>query len=570
VRELRLKAREARDAAGGDAAHEARNATGGDAAPEARGTTGDDAALVTRRGPPSGGPDHPAPCAPEALGEDPADEGDLVTIRFAVPRAIRAAIEEARELHRAVSGGETTTSEFIEALLAESAAGPVDRLQDEGWIGALPSPAQRESALEQKGEKWSFLKVPLEGQELCEARQTLDEVARVFEEVEAARGSADAAIRALLRLENEIELRLGELLARMGESGAWEGLCFSGVGHYAEERLGISRSVGQSRFHLARLSRVHRGLQGACESGKLGLEAAAIVARLLEREHFDPRPEGARSLRREENERLENAWIRHAEESTLKRLREELRIVERDRSIRPGACSEPIDDETWQRSRSRRAGQAREALALLTRSVLDAPVPAADTVIRFRLPIDLASLLLATVREERRRLNELCGNDEIDPAMHDRQALRVARVFSKRCAGVPEWCALYSLIEDFVDTWDDPRQSPKRAADRIYIRDGWRCAAPGCTSRRNLEEHHIVYRSHGGDHSPSNRVTLCRFHHQQGEHRGLMKCRGKAPLGITWLMGRRGAGGVFRNERRLRQITVSEQPVLAAGAARTA
>src|SRR4030095_10242721 len=159
----------------------------------------------------------------------------------------------------------------------------------------------------------------------------------------------------------------------------------------------------------------------ACEAGKLGLEAATLVARILAGEGIDQRHGGRWDLRGADDAPgdggtapstvgptrpvassmgvtvLESAWIQHAEESTLKRLREELRIVERDRSLRPGQCSEPIDDETWQRSRSRRAGQARETLALLTRAVLDAPPHAADTVIRFRLPIDLASPLLSVV-----------------------------------------------------------------------------------------------------------------------------------------------------------------------------
>ena len=61
--------------------------------------------------------------------------------------------------------------------------------------------------------------------------------------------------------------------------------------------------------------------------------------------------------------------------------------------------------------------------------------------------------------------------------------------------------------------------------------------APGCTSRANLEEHHVHYRSQGGTDEASNRVTLCRFHHQQGEHGGLMQVRGIAPGGLQWRLG---------------------------------
>jgi 5-methylcytosine-specific restriction endonuclease McrA len=127
----------------------------------------------------------------------------------------------------------------------------------------------------------------------------------------------------------------------------------------------------------------------------------------------------------------------------------------------------------------------------------------------------------------------------------------VARVLHARFGSVPEWVGLLALVEDFIATWDDPRLSPKRAGDRIYIRDGWRCTAPHCTSRRNLEEHHVLYRSRGGTEALSNRICLCRFHHQQGEHGGLARCRGEAPLGITWRLGWNGMGGTFRNERML-------------------
>ena len=93
---------------------------------------------------------------------------------------------------------------------------------------------------------------------------------------------------------------------------------------------------------------------------------------------------------------------------------------------------------------------------------------------------------------------------------------------------------------------------PRRPGDEIYIRDGWRCTAPGCTSRRNLEDHHIRYRSRGGDDDPANRICLCRFHHQRGEHGGLASCRGRAPTGVVWRLGRKDAAPTwYRNERRI-------------------
>lgn len=42
---------------------------------------------------------------------------------------------------------------------------------------------------------------------------------------------------------------------------------------------------------------------------------------------------------------------------------------------------------------------------------------------------------------------------------------------------------------------------------KVLYRDGWRCRV--CKRRQNLVQHHIVYRSHGGDDADHNLITLC-------------------------------------------------------------
>ena len=114
------------------------------------------------------------------------------------------------------------------------------------------------------------------------------------------------------------------------------------------------------------------------------------------------------------------------------------------------------------------------------------------------------------------------------------------------------WVGVLALLEDYACTWDDPSGIPKRHSDAVYVRDGWRCAAPACTARRNLEDHHVIYRSRGGDvNALSNRVCLCRFHHQMGEHGGMARCRGQAPLDLTWRLGTPALATWFRNEIQL-------------------
>ena len=128
-------------------------------------------------------------------------------------------------------------------------------------------------------------------------------------------------------------------------------------------------------------------------------------------------------------------------------------------------------------------------------------------------------------------------------------ALAAAQLFARGGQPIPAWVGLAALLEDFVRTWDDPRAVPPRPQNRIYAREGWRCAAPGCTSRSGLEDHHVQYRSRGGDaRGLDNRVCACAFHHRQGEHGMLARCTGHAPLGLRWGLGRADLRRWYANE----------------------
>ena len=64
---------------------------------------------------------------------------------------------------------------------------------------------------------------------------------------------------------------------------------------------------------------------------------------------------------------------------------------------------------------------------------------------------------------------------------------------------------------------------PPRIRRLVLTRDG-ACSIDGCGSTYRLEVHHIVPRSRGGTHHPSNLVTLCWFHHHvevHGRHKSI-------------------------------------------------
>jgi hypothetical protein len=76
--------------------------------------------------------------------------------------------------------------------------------------------------------------------------------------------------------------------------------------------------------------------------------------------------------------------------------------------------------------------------------------------------------------------------------------------------------------------WAEQEEAHRRA-HRVFERDDRRCTAPGCTSMRNLHDHHVEFRSAGGGNELENRTTLCAWHHLRGVHAGLLRLRGRAP-----------------------------------------
>ena len=95
------------------------------------------------------------------------------------------------------------------------------------------------------------------------------------------------------------------------------------------------------------------------------------------------------------------------------------------------------------------------------------------------------------------------------------------------------WQGFERLLRHVKAEWE----AQPRHRDPIFARDGWRCAVPACTSRRNLHDHHIVFRSRGGDNARDNRITVCAWHHLRGIHAGRVRAWGEAPDGVTWELG---------------------------------
>jgi len=100
------------------------------------------------------------------------------------------------------------------------------------------------------------------------------------------------------------------------------------------------------------------------------------------------------------------------------------------------------------------------------------------------------------------------------------------------------------MLDHTIAVWSlDANGSTRvRREHRVFERDGWRCTVPGCSSYRNLHDHHIIFRSAGGSNALTNRTTLCAAHHLRGVHAGVVRCRGEAPADLRFELGVRGDG----------------------------
>jgi hypothetical protein len=473
--------------------------------------------------------------------DDPSSEDSHARhlVRFLVPEPVLAAFDETLALHRAISGQEVTVTSFVEALVGEGFAGPHPPDADSVPLRTAPDELALERAMAKATNNWADLETSSSAS-IAGAATSLNQLDACTRWAgSGGPADLDQQLRTLIRLEDELERHLGRVLQDLRERGGWTRLVFRGAGHYAEQRLGLARRTLQARAMLARSLRRFPRLREAYERGDVGLEAAILVVRAL---GGDPAVDSA----------IEAAWVERARECTVKRLRDERRAHARSRVLQstPFVARRPLSDEAWHASLRLAPGMQRGRVLQL--GTLAAERGCADVFLRLRLDDDLAALFLAVVESTTRSLEKEADRvpwDQPDLNSDAPPSFRVARMFSIRCRRVPVWVGLLAMLEDYVRTWDDPIGMPRRASDRIYTRDGWRCTAPGCTSRRNLEDHHLDYRSRGGSDDRSNRTTLCRFHHRLGEHGVFATCRGTAPLGIRWRLGRVELGVHFQNER---------------------
>jgi hypothetical protein len=348
----------------------------------------------------------------------------------------------------------------------------------------------------------------------------------------------DRKLLELVRLRQGLAWQQGRLLATFSTLDLHRALGFLSFGRYCRERagLGIRRArqliaLDRRLIELPRLARAYR-------EGEVSWVKASAVARVAD-------------------ESSEQAWIRMARSVTFRRLREEVAVVAsrieadppdgawRLPAWQPGQFTQPGGisssgevqiDSPWRTGRTPWSGSdggvqmcAGVSAVDGVRSCASAGHATAGTRVQMCAP-------------SRSRVRFWAPDDVAALWQHALNVCRLVENGPEDGRPLRDWECVALMIASFLHTWDVSGDPKWRRDHRIFERDGWRCRVPGCSSRRNLQVHHVIYRSHGGGDEDDNLAVLCATHHLQGIHAGRLRCRGSCEGHLRWEFGS-GPGG---------------------------
>jgi hypothetical protein len=429
---------------------------------------------------------------------DAKDEGRRQGVVMELRPDTQARWQFGWRLARRVAGQNLDPGDSAEWILAEV-------------LSALPAVAEGEGEeeaprgltfRERRGARWRqrhaptgalqalFEKTAADGAPDAEAEPAA--IPRFLRELVADLDSADAfdlnaRLRRAVALEQRLEAELGPLLRRVARDHLYRLRGYAGLERYAADRLGMSPRKAWALLRIERAAERCPALRAAYREGALSWVQAQALVPLVK----------AASAHAE-------GWIAFAQRVTVRRLRDDVdrALLLADRGPAAFARGGGLPDLDAELACASDAEAARLQTGANPRDPEGTPRPA-DSAPRetsrafFTAPRDVARLFQAALCTVRRRLGHLLG----------------------RPATLSD--ALDAMLEHCFEAWGvrDPKQERERKRDyKIFERDGWRCAVPGCTSYRNLQAHHKQFRSHGGDDAPENLITLCAWHHQRALH----------------------------------------------------
>jgi hypothetical protein len=467
------------------------------------------------------------------IDENAIDGEPAERLRLACPARVRVLWRRVLELARRVAGAPLTVWQCAEVIAAEAIAArptdvrPGDRVllaclrlarrtqSDETRGGALPSSPRR---AEGGGTGVSVADdVP---PPTPDGGSTWPPAPRATNAVTDA-VSLDRQLREAMRAVRSVEPGIGCRLRLLVDHRLHRALGYASVDHYIRERLGMSLRKAWALLKIERTVRRAPQLRDAYAGGRLSWVRALTLLPVIDRTNAA-------------------AWLARAEIVTVRRLTDEVNwVLERrdvfghdvalappavDAVLEPATRIRPIDGPeagaTAQGAlRPLRHGTSL-ARGLQIGAQLDADPGGDRTADGWPQPVTgLAS--------------EVCDGEiqftgPITLVALFRDALDVWHR-----PGEPRWAAVERLLRQVTADWE----ALPAHRDPVFARDGWRCAVPACSARRELHDHHIRFRSQGGGNERENRVTVCAAHHLHGIHAGVVRAWGRAPHAVRWELG---------------------------------
>ena len=141
--------------------------------------------------------------------------------------------------------------------------------------------------------------------------------------------------------------------------------------------------------------------------------------------------------------------------------------------------------------------------------------------------------------------SQMCDADGTPVRLHLRVPGRVAELFREAFEAArrkakrwltPQECLLEISLH-FLRTWYPAAKRILKGTHETVLRDDGLCQVPGC-SRHGDHVHHTIFRSQGGPLAEWNEITACIPHHV-AIHLGWVSVTGRAPDGLTWVLGER-------------------------------
>jgi 5-methylcytosine-specific restriction endonuclease McrA len=318
----------------------------------------------------------------------------------------------------------------------------------------------------------------------------------------------DAKLEEMVVQNDESEKLICAYLFEMRERGAYREFGYDRVYDYAAERFGFSTRKTRYLLSLGGKIRELPKLRAALQKGKIGWVKASRVA----------------SVATEQNEAM---WLDSALSLSVKEL--DSRIKDGTDRLASAMSFWMTDDQriVWENALEicRRVAGAElspgEALEYVAGEFM------ATYAHLFSEESELGYESDDSVPPQGAVDDEHDGEGEQE-AQHciDEQAIAAAK--EKICPSEEGELPSSVIAFPYDRTWS-----------QVLERDNYQCRYPGCTGRKQLHVHHVVFRSHFGNkreidkHHPSNLVTVCAFHHRM-IHAAAIGVSGRAPHELDW------------------------------------